>query len=283
METTPDWLMLYYRPIQNRCTMAVPMQVKANEITFNCEIDGPDGAPWLIFSNSLATNLSMWDDQARVLSGSFRVLRYDQRGHGKTDAPRGYYSFPTLLADVIALMDALKIVKAHICGLSLGGATALGLTELFPDRIERAIVCDSGCASTPASAKQWEERIAIARTKGMEAIAEPMLQRWFPPDFKSANPPVVNKVRDMILTTPVDGFVGCCAALSDHDFRSAAGTVNKPVLFICGEKDGPNAAMRDLHKVVRESQFVEIPRAGHISNIEQPEMFTRAVEKFLTS
>ena len=135
------------------------MQIKANEITFNYQIDGAQGAPWLIFSNSLATNLSMWDDQARAFSGRFRVLRYDQRGHGKTEAPEGRYPFATLLADAIALMDALEIARAHFCGLSLGGATALGLTEQYPNRIVSTIVCDSPCASTPASAKQWEERL----------------------------------------------------------------------------------------------------------------------------
>ena len=137
------------------------MHIKANGITFNYQIDGAQHAPWLIFSNSLATNLSMWDDQTRVLSGSFRILRYDQRGHGKTEAPEGRYPFAILLADAIALMDAFEIRSAAFCGLSLGGATALGLAEQYPDRIDRVIVCDSPCASTPTSAKQWEERILM--------------------------------------------------------------------------------------------------------------------------
>ena len=119
------------------------MRIKANGISINYAVDGPEGAPWIVFSNSLATNLSMWDDQARALSGRFRVLRYDQRGHGKTEAPEGRYPFALLLADAIALMDALEIRRAHFCGLSLGGATALGLAEQYPDRIDRVIVCDS--------------------------------------------------------------------------------------------------------------------------------------------
>ena len=259
-----------------------PMQIKANGITFNYQIDGAQGAPWLIFSNSLATNLSMWDDQARAFSGRFRVLRYDQRGHGKTEAPEGRYPFATLLADAIALMDALEIARAHFCGLSLGGATALGLTEQHPNRIVSTIVCDSPCASTPASAKQWEERIAVAKTGGMAAIAEPTLQRWFPPPVYAAKPPGVAKVREMVLSTPVNGFIGCCAALGDHNFRSSVASVSRPVLFLVGEKDPPNAAMREMHKELTGSQFVEIAGAGHISNIEQPEAFTRALEKFLT-
>src|SRR3954449_4769661 len=128
------------------------MHIKANGISINYEIDGKDGAPWLVLSNSLATDLTMWDSQAKDFSGAFRVLRYDQRGHGKTDAPAGRYTFDILIADVLALMDALDIGKANFAGLSMGGATALGLAQRHPDRVERAIVADSGCASTPQSA-----------------------------------------------------------------------------------------------------------------------------------
>src|SRR5215471_18149602 len=237
------------------------MHINANGITFNYQIDGAQHAPWLIFSNSLATNFSMWDDQTRSLSGSFRILRYDQRGHGKTEAPEARYPFAILLADAIALMDAFEIRRAHFCGLSLGGAT---------------------CASTPTSTKQWEERIVMAKGGGMAAMAEPTLQRWFPPDVYAANPPGVVKVREMVLSTPLNGFIGCCAALGDHNFRSAVASISRPVLFLVGEKDPPNAAMREMHKELNGSQFVEIAGAGHISNIERPEAFTHAVEKFLT-
>jgi 3-oxoadipate enol-lactonase len=259
------------------------MQTKANGIVFNCQIDGAANAPWLIFSNSLATNLSMWDEQALALGKYFRVLRYDQRGHGKSEAPAGRYPFATLLADVIALMDAHAIGRAHFCGLSLGGATALGLAQKHPDRIDRAIVCDSPCISTTASAKQWEERVAIAKTGGMAALAEPTLQRWFPAEVYAANPPGVAKVREMVLSTPINGFIGCCAALADHNFRSAVASVSRPVLFMVGEKDPPNAVMREMHNELGGSQFVEIAGAGHICNIEQPDDFMRALEKFLTT
>src|ERR1044071_1798593 len=148
------------------------MQIRANGISISYTIDGREGAPWLVFSNSLATDLSMWDQQAQDFASSFRVLRYDQRGHGKTEAPGGRYTFDLLIADALALMDALKIDKANFCGLSMGGATALGLAQRHPDRMERVIVCDSGCASTPQSAQPWEERIAVAQKSGMEALVE---------------------------------------------------------------------------------------------------------------
>src|SRR2546429_7691828 len=127
------------------------MKVKANGININYQVDGPEGAPWVIFSNSLATNVHMWDEQARELGKSYRVLRYDQRGHGATDAPAGRYSFEQLIADAVALMDALGIKKANFAGLSMGGATALGFAQMHPDRLDKVIVCDSPCQSTPAS------------------------------------------------------------------------------------------------------------------------------------
>jgi 3-oxoadipate enol-lactonase len=241
------------------------MRIKANGITFNYEIEGPQGAPWLVFSNSLATNLTMWDPQAADLEGSFRILRYDQRGHGGTDAPAGRYTYATLVADALAL--------------SMGGAAALGLAELHPDRV---VVCDSPAMSTPASAQQWEERIAIARKGGMEALVDSTTARWFPPETHAAKPAHLDKVRTMILTTPVDGFIGCSAALADHDYNTAVATVTRPVLFIAGSKDGVTpAAMKDMCARLKGSRYVELEGAGHISNLDRPAEFTRAVREFL--
>src|SRR6266545_4077636 len=135
------------------------MKIKANGISINYQVDGLDGAPWLVLSNSLATNLAMWDDQVRELGRAFRVLRYDQRGHGTTEAPAGRYTFELLIADALALMDALAIKRAHFGGLSMGGATALGLAQKHPDRLDRVIVCDSPCQSTPTSSQQWAARV----------------------------------------------------------------------------------------------------------------------------
>jgi 3-oxoadipate enol-lactonase len=260
------------------------MRVTANGITFNYEIEGPEGAPWLVLSNSLACNVSMWDPQAADLKRSLRVLRYDQRGHGQTEAPAGRYTFELLMADVIGLMDALSIARAHFAGLSMGGATGLGLAQRHPDRFDRIIICDSPCASTPATAQQWEERIVVAQEKGMDALVEPTITRWFPPETVAANPPHLDRVRQMIRTTPVNGFIGCAAALANHDFRSQVGSVTRPVLFVVGEKDGTTpAAMRQLHETLRGSKFMQLPGAGHISSLDQPDAFTRAVREFLAA
>src|ERR1700738_1251638 len=115
------------------------MRINANGINFNTQIDGPESAPWLVLSNSLLTNLSMWDDQGAALKSSFRILRYDQRGHGGTQAHEGRYSFDLLVADIIALLDMLGIRRAHFCGLSMGGMTALFLAQSHPQRFDRII------------------------------------------------------------------------------------------------------------------------------------------------
>ena len=260
------------------------MQTKANGISISYQIDGNAG-PWLVLSNSLATDLSMWDAQARELSAAFRVLRYDQRGHGKTEAPAGRYTFDILIADALALIDALSIDQASFCGLSMGGATALGLAQRHPGRIARAIVCDSGCASTPQSAQQWEERIALAQQGGMAPLVEPTVARWFPPEVVAKNPPYLDRVRAMIRATPVNGFIGCAAALADHDFRSGVAATKPPVLFVAGEKDAGGAvpaAMKGLQQALPGSRYVELPGAGHISNLDDPAGFTRALREFLT-
>jgi 3-oxoadipate enol-lactonase len=260
------------------------MKIKANGITFNCEITGREGAPWLVFSNSLATNLAMWDPQVADLAGAFRILRYDQRGHGGTEAPPGRYTYATLIADVLALFDALDLRRPHFCGLSMGGAAALGFAELHPDRVDRVVVCDSPAMSTPASAQQWEERIAVARKDGMEALVDSTMARWFPPETHAAKPPHLDKVRAMIRTTPVNGFIGCAAALADHDYNTAVASVTRPVLFVAGSKDGVTpAAMKDMSGRLKGSRYVELEGAGHISNLDRPVEFTHAVREFLTA
>ncbi len=257
------------------------MRIKANGININYQIDGPDGAPWLVFSNSLMTNLSMWDEQVDELQKSFRILRYDQRGHGGTQAPEGAYTFDVLTADVVALLDALTIERANFAGISMGGMTALLLAQRHRNRFDRIIACDCGPASTPASAQQWKERVDLAAEKGMEALVEPTVNRWFPPEFVAKEPPVLDKVREMIRTTPFAGFAGCAAALSDYDLRPGLPAIGNPTLLIVGSKDATLAGIKQINAAVPGSKLVELEGAGHLSNLEQPQAFARAARDFL--
>jgi 3-oxoadipate enol-lactonase len=257
------------------------MQIKANGISINCRIDGPERAPWLVLSNSLLTNLAMWDEQVAALKSSCRILRYDQRGHGGTEVAEGKYSFDLLVADVVALLDALAIGRAHFAGISMGGITALFLAERHPERFDRIVACDCGPASTPASAQQWKERIDLAAEKGMEALVEPTVNRWFPPDFVATKAPVLDKVRGMIKSTPFAGFAGCAQALSDYDLRPGLGAISRPVLCVVGTKDATLPGMEQINASVPGSRLVRLEGAGHLSNLEQPQAFTGAVAEFL--
>src|SRR5262249_49127605 len=219
------------------------MQINANGISINYQVDGREGAPWLIFSNSLLTNISMWDDQGAELKGSYRILRYDQPGLGGTQVTDGKYTFDMLTADVIGLMDALSIPRAHFAGISMGGMTALFLAQRHADRFDRIIACDCGPGSTPASAQQWQERIDLAAGKGMEALADVTIPRWFPAEFVATKSPVLGKVRGMILTTPFKGFAGCAQALADYDLRPGLAGISQPTLCIVGTKDATLAGM----------------------------------------
>jgi 3-oxoadipate enol-lactonase len=259
------------------------MQVSANGISFNVAIDGPERAPWLVLSNSLLTNLSMWDDQVAALKSSFRILRYDQRGHGGTQATDGGYSFDLLVADVVALLDALAIKQANFCGLSMGGMTALFLAQRHPERFDRIIACDCGPASTPASAQQWKERIDVAAEKGLEALVEPTITRWFPPQFVATHSPVLDKVRQMIRSTPFAGFRGCALALSDYDLRPGLAGIDHPLLLIGGTKDATLPGLHQIREAVPGAKLVEVEGAGHIANLEQPATVTGAMRDFLTS
>lgn len=257
----------------------------ANGIAFNYVIDGPEGAPWITFSNSLATNVSMWDDQADLLSRNWRVLRYDQRGHGGSEVTEPPYSFQLLVADVIALWDALGVTRSVFCGLSMGGTTGVGLAIDHGERLSGFVGCDLRYESAPDFNKAWDERIATARVKGMSAMAAPTADRWFTEAFANdaANAAIMEKIKTMVASTPLDGFVGCSNALQNIDFADRMHRINVPTLFMSGEYDpaANPAVMRPLKAAVAESELLVVPNAGHISNMENPAAFNAGLTDFL--
>jgi len=257
------------------------MRASANGVNFHCHVDGPEDAPWLILSNSLATDVSMWDEQVVVLKEKYRVFTYDQRGHGRTEAPEGAYNFDILAADVIGLMDGLSIERANFCGLSMGGITGQALIQKYPDRFDKLIICDCTAASNPAGAAQWAERITDVKQGGMDAVVDITVGRWFSPEALENNTAVVDKVRQMIRKTPVNGFIGCASALSEFDFKAGLGDINAPTLLIAGTKDAAYPGIKFLNGAIPGSKMVELEGAGHLSNLEAPEAFTRALMSFL--
>jgi 3-oxoadipate enol-lactonase len=236
----------------------------------------------MVFSNSLMTNLSLWDRQTAMFSGSYRILRYDQRGHGQTEVPAASRcSYDDLAADAAALLDAFQIEDATFIGVSMGAITSLLLASRCSQRVARAVAADGQWFAPPTAEAVWEERITLAQQRGMETLADLTLQRWFSPAFFSSGVPALTEVRDMVRTTPLVGFVQCARALERYDFQQEFARITLPVLLIAGEKDGQlPQAMRKTHAAIAGSQFVEIAGAGHLVNIEAPEVFYRAIEDF---
>jgi 3-oxoadipate enol-lactonase len=261
----------------------VRMNIEANGISFNTQVEGAEGAPWITFSNSLACNLSMWDGQVAALRDDYRILRYDTRGHGGTAVPGGPYSFDMLVGDVIGLWDALGIERGHFIGLSLGGMTALGLALGHAGRLSSITVCNARAEAPPEFRDLWDTRIATVGENGMEAIIDATLERWFTPGFAAGDPPVLDRVRDMIRATAPRGYIGCARALQGLDYLPRLGGISLPALFIAGAGDGatPPEGMRAMHQAVANSQYVELDPAAHISNLEQPEAFNDALTTFL--
>ncbi len=251
---------------------------------FNYRIDGPAAAateaPVLVLSNSLGTNLAMWDPQVPVLSRHFRVLRYDTRGHGATTVTPGPYSIAQLAGDVVGLLDALSIPRAHFCGLSLGGMTGMWLGASAPERIDRLVLCNT--TARVASPETYDARIGLVRSKGLAGVAEPVLERWFTPAFRQRDPEALARTRAMLIATPVEGYAGACAAIRDMDQWAVLPQIRRPTLVIAGTHDvaTPAADGRRMAQVIPGAQYVELD-AAHISNIEAESAFTAALTDFL--
>lgn len=254
--------------------------LEANGIKINYQIDGADGAPVLMLSNSLGTNLHMWDKQAPALVKRFRVVRYDTRGHGKTEAPAYPYTFAMLGADAIALMDALKLPKVRFCGLSMGGMIGMWLARNVPSRIEQLVLCNT--AAKFGLTEVWNQRIATVRASGMKTITGAVIERWFSKEFREKSPKEIDPIVEMLHTTKAEGYAGNCAAIRDVDQRWTIGDIRAPTLVIGGKQDPATSyeAAELIAKRIPGAKLVGLD-AAHLSNIEQPEAFTKALDGFL--
>jgi 3-oxoadipate enol-lactonase len=259
------------------------MKATVNGIEITYEIHGKEGAPWLVLSHSLASSVRMWDPQIEAFKDRYRILAYDMRGHGQTTAPAGPYSLEMLADDVLGLIKFLKIQKARYCGLSIGGMIGQTIALRGPGPFACMVLADTTHTQNADALKQWEDRIRIAQAQGMAALVESTLERWFTEPYRKKNSPDFQKIRRLIETTPVAGYVGCGQAIMKLNTTARLKEIRLPVLAITGEQDGAAQGTRTIGETVPGAKFIGIPQAAHIANVEQPEAFNRALREFLSS
>ncbi|MDQ6712959.1 MAG: 3-oxoadipate enol-lactonase [Candidatus Dormibacteraeota bacterium] len=248
-----------------------------NPIDLNYRVDGPPGAPVLVLSHALGLSLAMWDPQVESLSRTFRVLRYDHRGHGGSPVPAGPYSIAELGRDLFHLLDRLGLERVSFCGLSLGGMVGMWVASTAPERIDRLVLC---CTATRmARPEDFAARARTVREQGMEAIADSLIGRWFTPAFPASDPRAVAGVRAMLLSIPREGYAGACEAIAQMDLRGELPRINAPTLVIGAEQDQstPPEESQEIARGIPGARLVVIPDAAHLANIEQPDAVTNKI------
>ena len=257
------------------------MRISTNGIELNCVIEGE--GPWLTMSHSLACNLSMWDPQMQVLTKHYKVLRFDTRGHGASSAPAGAYTLEQMADDVHGLFAELGIKRTHWIGLSMGGMIGETYALKYPGVFQSMVLADTTSRRPPNAAEMWGGRIRTAREQGMEALVESTLERWFTAPYRKAHPDVMARIGGDIRNTPVAGFAGCCEAIAKIDVLDRLKEIDCPALVMVGDQDHgtPPEMARQIHANLRGSDLLIIPDAAHLSNVEQSEVFNRALTEFL--
>jgi 3-oxoadipate enol-lactonase len=248
--------------------------------TIHVEVEGPERAPVLMLSNSLGTDLHMWDEQVAPLTQHFRLVRYDRRGHGKSDVPKGPYSMARLGRDVVGVLDGLGIAKINWCGLSMGGMVGMWLGANAGSRIDKLIL--SNTSSFFADKTMWDGRIKLVREKGLEGIVDANMERWFTRGFRDGAPQAMARMKKMFVATKVDGYVGCGEAIRDMDHRPLLSKITAPTLVIAGRHDP--ATPLEGNEFIKQhipGAKIAVLDAAHIANIEQPKAYADTVLGFL--
>ena len=251
----------------------------------NYRLDGPQGAPVLVLSNSLGTDLGMWDAQIPAFTEHFQVLRYDTRGHGQSLVSEGPYSIEQLGRDVLALLDALHIERAHFCGLSMGGLIGQWLGIHVGERLNKLVVCNT--AAKIGEPSVWNPRIEMVLRDGPAAMAglrDASIARWFTADYAQAHPEQVKRITDMLAATSPQGYAANCAAVRDADFRDQLAAIKVPTLVIAGTEDAvtPPSGSHFIQEQVAGAQYAEF-HAAHLSNVQAGDAFSQRVLAFLSA
>ena len=257
--------------------------VTTEDAQLRCEHAPRPGAPALLLINSLGTRLEMWDDQFEALSERYELVRYDARGHGKsTLGSRSELTIEQLASDALAVLDACGIARAHLCGISMGGMTAMQIATFWPDRALKVALCNTAACMPPK--ENWQARIDAVTHHGMNALIDPTLERWFTPAFRQAHPAQVERVRAMLLETNPLGYAACAAALRDMDQRESIKSIAAKTLVIGGLQDPatPPAHSEFIAQSIPDAKLVMLD-AAHLSNIERASEFTIALLDFLAA
>ena len=255
-------------------------RIEIDGCPINVEVEGEQNAPVLMLSSSLGTNIHMWDDQMPAFLKRFRVLRYDRRGHGKSGVSKGPYSMEMLGRDVLGILDHLGIKKVNWCGLSMGGMVGQWLGANAPERIEKLILSNN--TAYYADKQPWNDRIKYVRQHGLAAIVGPNMERWFTKEFRERSPQAIERMTEMFLATPLEGYIACGEAVRDMDHRDLLPKISVPTMVIAGRQDP--ATPPDHGKYIADhipgAQFVTLDGA-HIANVEQPQAYAETVLGFL--
>ena len=259
------------------------MKLKANGIEIHYVLDGPEDAPVVTFSHSLATSLALWDAQAALLRSRYRVLRYDTRGHGRTDAPLGPYTFGLLADDIYALLEALGIARTHFVGLSNGGMVGQSLALAHPEVLQSLVLCDTTSRPPSETIPVWQERARIVETQGMGPLVESTIERWFTAEFRARNEALVNRFRDSIRNTPVTGYAGCCRAIQVFDTSERLTEIDLPTRIMVGEEDvGTDVFEHEIIQAgIKDSDLIVFPETAHLSNLGAEMAFNAELLAFL--
>ncbi len=246
-------------------------------------VQGDAAAPVVFMTHSILSSSMMWEAQATLLANEgWRVVRADTRGHGASGSPKAPYTMADLVADTVAVLDALKIDRAHYVGLSLGGMSGLGLGIQHADRLLSLCICDARADAPPAVAAPWDERITIAAAQGCSALAAATVERWFGKAFVEANPQVAQRFIATASANSAEGFTGCARAIQGLNYLADVGRISVPTTLVVGGNDGVlPQVMRELQALIPNAVLAEIPNAGHLPNIDQPEAFNTALLRHL--